>query len=349
MQEMKIHVSTETILKTLGILVAVYVVYVVSNILLLVFLSLILSALIDPFATWFEKKKIPRGLAVLLIYTILFGVIGLSIAVLAPVLASDVPQLVDNIGKFWQSVMAQESVQEFLAGLQNIQGALGNAPVVDTTAPAISGPSVEPTISGIYSTVSGVFGGLFSLVIVLVMTMYMVVQDDPLRKILVSVVPDDRVPYWSDIIKRMRDKLGLWMRGQLILSAIIGTLVFVGLTILGVKYAAVLAILAAILEFVPYIGPILAAIPALLFAFSGGGVVKLIAVAVMYVIIQQLENHLLVPKIMQRAVGLNPIVSIVAILIGARLAGVIGALLAIPVATALSVFLKDVFTKKAHN
>lgn len=136
------------------------------------------------------------------------------------------------------------------------------------------------------------------------------------------------------------------MRGQLILSAIIGVVVFIGLSILNVRHAAILGILAALMEFIPYIGPSLAAAPAILIAFTQGGVLKMVFVLVMYLILQQLENHLLVPKVMQRAVGLNPIVSIIAILIGAKVAGSIGVLLAIPTATVVSIFMQDVFREK---
>ncbi|PJC52670.1 MAG: hypothetical protein CO030_01620, partial [Candidatus Magasanikbacteria bacterium CG_4_9_14_0_2_um_filter_42_11] len=178
------------------------------------------------------------------------------------------------------------------------------------------------------------------------MTFYLVSQDDPLGKILRSLVPEQHIPYVSSLFRKIQDKLGAWMRGQLILSITIGLMVTIGLSIVGVKYAAVLGLLAALLEFIPILGPIFASIPALFFAFSNGGMVVFVIVLIMYIVIQQFENHILVPKIMQRAVGLNPIVSIVAILVGARFGGVVGVILAIPVATATSVILKDLFDKQ---
>lgn len=341
-QDVTIHVSTRSILKIIGIGILMYLLYMIWNILLLLFVSLILAALIDPFATWFAKKRIPRSLAVLIVYVLLLGVIGISVAVLLPVIANDVPQLVENLGNVWSEIEQQPAVTKLLESVQGAQQAMQGISIDRVVSGA--GNSVNP-ISGIFTTVSGVFGGLFSLVLVLVITYYMVVQDDPLKKITRSLVPDEYVPYITQLFKKMHDKLGLWMRGQLLLSAIVGILVFVGLAMLGVKYAAILALLAALLEFIPYLGPILAAVPALIFGFSQGGIIKLAFVAILYIIIQQLENHILVPKIMQRAVGLNPVVSIVAILIGARIAGILGALLAIPVATALSVFFRDLLAK----
>ena len=347
MQDIKVHISTRTILKILGILLAVYLLYLVSDILLILFVSLILAALIDPFADLLQSKKIPRAIAVIIIYLVLLGIITLAVVLLVPVIAKDLPLLVDNIGKFWVELQDNHIYQRILEGTQNIQSTLSGYGFGEgTSVSQVSSGGVENTLSGVFSTITGFFGGLVSLVLTLVMTFYMVVQEDPLKKILRSILPDEYIPWCSQLMKKMRDKLGAWIRGQMVLSLIIGVLVFIGLSIMGIKYAAVLGLLAALFEFVPYIGPVFAAVPALFLALSYGGFVKLIFVAIMYIVVQQLENHLLVPKVMQKAVGLNPIISIVALLAGAKLAGILGALIAIPVATALSVVLQDVLEKK---
>lgn len=347
MSDININISTKTIFKILGIGLVLYFLYLVWNIILLLFVALILAALIDPFADWFQKKRIPRALAVLLIYIVLLGILSLSIALLAPVITSDLPQMLENMEKFWSDLQSNDFWQKLVGGVNTLQTSLSSYGLGAQDGGAVSGSGgVENTISGVFSTISGFFGGVFSLVLVLVMTFYMVVQEDPLKKILRSIIPDEYIPWCSRLMRKMRDKLGAWLRGQLILSLIIGTLVFIGLSILGVKYALVLAILAAMLEFIPYVGPVLASLPALFLAFSVGGAVKLLFVLVMYIIIQQLENHLLVPKVMQKAVGLNPIISISVLLAGAQLAGVLGILIAIPVATALSVLLQDLLSKK---
>ena len=178
------------------------------------------------------------------------------------------------------------------------------------------------------------------------MTFYLVVQDDAFKRVFHSIIPDEYVPFGLQLFKKIRDKLGYWLRAQLLLSIVVGLLVFVGLSVLQVKYAAVLALFAALFEFIPYVGPVLAAGPALILAFSQGGPIDFFLVLTLYIVIQQIENHFLIPKVMQRAVGLNPIVSILAILIGARIAGIIGALIAIPVATALGVFFREMADRK---
>ncbi len=333
------QVRTRDILKILGVLAMLYIVYLVWDILLLLFVALIFAALIDPFAVSLAKRKIPRGIAVIIIYIAFFGIVGLAVGILAPVIASDVPQLVAASS----DALATLSQNEWLSTIFGIE-AQSVVPAQEGTL-NFFGASSSGTLAGIFSTVSGFLGGLVSLLIVLVMTFYLVVQDDPIGKIFRSVVPDQYIPYLSGLLRRMREKLGAWMRGQLVLSLVIGTLVTVGLSLIGVKYAAVLGLLAGILEFIPILGPVFASLPALFFAFSSGGSVTFIIVLVMYIVIQQFENHILVPKVMQKAVGLNPVVSIIAVLVGLRIGGIVGVLLAIPVTTALSVILADVFKR----
>ncbi len=349
MSEININITTKTIFKILAVILALYLLYQLWNIVLLLFVALILAALIDPFADWFQKKKIPRGLAVIVIYVVLIGLLFLTITLLAPVITNDLPQLVDNIGKLWTDLQNNSFWQKIVEGVNNVQVSLSShgfgTPSNGQTVTSSGG--VGDTISDVFYTISGFFGGVFSVILVLVMTFYMVVQEDSLKKILKSIIPDERVPWFSQILTKMRDKLGAWLRGQLILSLIIGGLVFLGLTILNIKYALVLAMLAALLEFIPYVGPILAALPALFLAFSMGGFVKFLFTLLMYVIVQQLENHLIVPKVMQKAVGLNPIIIITVLLSGAQLAGVLGVLIAIPTATAISVLLQDLLNKKS--
>ena len=345
MQEVRFNISSKALFKILGFAIFVYVLYLIWNILLLLFISLLLAALIDPFASWFQKRKIPRVLAVIIIYIILLGLLALVVTLLTPVVKNDVPQLTENLVSFVHDLQNNTTVQMVWNSVTNLPGTLGFSSG-EGNAIATQQPSVVPAISGVFTTLTGFFGGLVSFILVLVMTFYMVSQEDPLKKILRSVVPDKYVPYLTQLFKKIRDKLGSWMRGQLLLSLIMGTLVFVGLTVFDVRYAAVFGLLAAITEFVPYLGPVLSGIPALLIAFIDGGVVKFVIILAMFVVIHQFENHILVPKVMQRAVGLNPIISITALLIGAQLGGIVGVLLAIPVATTLSVFLKDVFHKR---
>ena len=136
--------------------------------------------------------------------------------------------------------------------------------------------------------------------------------------------------------------MGEWLRGQLILGLIVGVAVYLGLLFLGVNYALLLALMAGVLEVVPYVGPIISLVPALIIGFAQSPVIGF-AVIILYLIVQQLENHLLVPKVMQKVTGLNPIISILALLVGIKAGGIIGTIFSIPLAMMGVVILEDLF------
>jgi len=182
----------------------------------------------------------------------------------------------------------------------------------------------------------------------LVITFYILVQENAIKRILRSLIPNRSLPYAYQLVNRVQKKLGLWLRGQLILGFIIFLLVYFALLISGVKYALILAIIAGLLEFIPYLGPILSGTLAVFLTLFQSPLMAL-WVLIIYLVVQFFENHVFVPMVMRQTVGLNPVVSIFALLIGGRLAGVIGVILAIPVVTALSVFVQDFFDKKRQK
>lgn len=323
MEEKTLQITTTTILKFIGILVALYLLFLVREILLALFVSLIIASIIEPLATKFEKKGIPRVVSATLVYLAVFGLIGFALAVLIPVVLRDVPQVATQLHEYLQKFSAETN----LPFLHNISS--------DTFVP-------ETQFQTLFSRAQQLFGGVVSFVLVLVFTFYFVIQKDPIRTVVQSLVPDQYLGTVLDRVQKVRDTLGAWFRGQLILGLIAGSIVFIVLSLLGIKYAAVSGLLSGILEFVPYIGPSFAAIPALFFAFLKGGPGLFFIVLLFYIVLQQIQNHFFAPKVMQKAVGLNPIVSIFAVLVGAQFASILGALIAIPVATALKTILYDI-------
>ncbi|NQV13085.1 MAG: AI-2E family transporter, partial [Parcubacteria group bacterium] len=174
---------------------------------------------------------------------------------------------------------------------------------------------------------------------------YFTVQEDSLKKFIRSLAPMKHRPYIENLAGRIQKQIGYWLRGQIMLGLVVGIMLYVGLSLLGVKYALILAILGGLLEIVPYLGPIISAVPAVFLAFTQRPILALF-VLILYIAVQQLENHILVPKVMQRVVGLNPLVTIIVILVGVKVAGIIGGILAVPIATAIQVFLSDIFEIK---
>ncbi len=332
-QPQVITISTVTIVKVAVFLLACGFLYLIRDIIALFFVSLILASIINPLASWFQSKRMSRGLAVLLLYAIILLIIGAVITTLVPAVMYETRDLVMNADAIWSRLLSTFGpLRDFIAAHDlgdHLRQAIGNA----------SG-SLGVAAVGVVATISGIAKGFVSLVIVLVVAFYLVVSEDALKKLFRTVAPEPYQPYLVDLFQRIEKSIGGWARGQLILGGIVGTSVYIALKILGVKYALVLALTAMLAEAIPYVGPIFAAIPGILIALTDSPL-KGLLVAVIYLVIQQTESHILVPKVMQRVTGLHPIVSIFALLIGVKVAGLLGALLAIPVAMVIGILLTD--------
>lgn len=320
-----LNVSVWTILKVVLVLIGVGLVWFLRDIVVILILSLLLAALIEPFADWFDRKHIPRGVAVIMIYLCLLLVVGLVFVLLIPPLTEQATQLIQTLGYG----------NEWLGFLREAKG-------LSIDAQLAKAGSLFEALQQFSSTVTSFVGSVGAGAIVLVLTFYMVVEEESVSRAFRSIAPQEYQPYFSQLFARMRGKIGAWMRGQILLGLIVGVLTFVGLLILDVRYALVLALIAGILEIIPYLGPILSAIPAVLLTVIDSPS-KGLFVLLLYVIVQQIENNILVPRVMQRVAGLNPIVSIVALMIGLKLGGVVGSIFAIPVAMMISVVLEDLF------
>lgn len=340
-QMMTISISTSTILKLVLVLLALFFLWLIRDILAILFVAIILAALIDPLADWFEQHKIPRALSVILIYIMLLVLVGGILLLLIPPLIDEFGELATNFGGYWDNVAA---------GINNIKGFSidqGFPSSLETGLQSVS-ENLSAAVGKIFGTITGLIGGIVTMILILVIAFYMVVEEESARKAYRSLAPAKYQPYISQLTSRMKKKIGSWLRGEIILALIVGTLVFIALKILGVNYALLLAIFAGMAEFVPYLGPVLGAIPAIFIAFAQSPIKALLVLAV-FILIQQLENHLIYPKVMQKAVGLNPVVSIIALLIGAKIGGVIGVALAIPVATVVNVFVQDLIEHWSGN
>lgn len=325
-----INISIISILKILALLLALMFLYMIRDVLAILFVAVIFGAAIDPWVDWFQSKKIPRFASILGIYVLFFGILALVVVLLVPGMATEFAGLTRDFPSYYQKIIG--GVEEFQG--ENVTGQ-DFKNILESWA-----ANIGQTTRSIFSTIGGIFGGFISIFAVLVVTFYLIVKKDNMRNFLQAVTPLRYQPYVMQLYVRMQKKIGSWLRGQIVLMAVIAILSYIGLLILGVKYALLLALLAGLMEIIPYLGPIIGAIPAVLIGFTQSPL-KVFLVIILYIVIQQLENNLIVPKVMKRAVGLNPIVVILVILIGAKIAGIVGALVAVPVATAFSVLVKD--------
>ncbi len=329
-QPLALHISTASIVKVAAAVLAVWFLYQVQYVLGLVFVTVLLASAFAPAVDWLQRHRLPRVVSVLIIYLGVFLLLSLAAVLLVPLMVEEIAGISRNFPQYWDRLMAG------WAGVdprfhQTVQSALGSLE-----------QQARESASSIFSLIRIIFGNVISFILVLVMTFYLLVQRDAVKNAAALVTPAPHRAYAVDLIDRMQHRLSLWLRSVLLLGLIIGALTLVGLRILNVRYYLVLALVAGILELIPYVGPAVAAVPAVFFGAIESPW-KGLAVLVLYWVIQQLENHLIVPRVMAKVVGLNPFVTIMVILTGAKFAGFVGVLIAVPTAAAVSVWLQDIF------
>lgn len=326
MKNQNIVISTQTILLTLLIAGLVWVLWLIKSVLLTLFISLILALALEPFVEWLKSKGIHHGLSVLIVvFTLIASLAGITSIAIAPFI-NQIRFLGENLPQYLNAIISLPGLEQYA---QQFNIAFSK--------------SIDDAAGNFLTATIGAFSGVVSSVVVLVFTTYILIDFNGIRDVFVGLFIGEKQVEVKSLLVKIENKLGAWLRGQIVLMFIIGLVTYVGLLILGVDYALALAVIAGLLEIVPIVGPIVSSVPALIIGFvispfTGLGVLGL------YVLIQQLENNLIVPKVMQKAVGFNPLVTILVLLVGAKLLGVIGAILAVPVAIIISEVYKYLLT-----
>jgi len=343
-----ITITVGTIIKAVLVLVAFYVLFLLIDLLLILLVAVVIASAIEPATKWFQRYKIPRVPAVIAIYlglTSLF--VGIFYFFIPPLLdeasnlAVVLPDYLETLGGTAEQIKGGELVAETQKIVSDLSESLSLNEIVAGVRATIANLS-----GGAFGAVSLIFGGAFSFVLIIIISFYLAVQQNGIANFLKLVTPINHQEYVINLWERSQRKIGLWMQGQLLLGAIIGVLVYLGLTILGVPYAFLLALLAAMFELIPVFGPILAAIPAIIIAFIGGGPTLGLMTVGLYVIIQQFENHLIYPLVVSKVVGVPPLMVIIGLIVGAKLAGFLGIILSVPLAAALIEFTNDIAKEK---
>ena len=305
----KVEISHRTIIFAALFGLAIWFVFQIRGILLMLFVAVILMSALNPAVDKLQKWKLPRGVAIFIIYIILWGAIGAVVAAVVPPLVDQTRKLVlllpEAVGRVEFFSANQQAITNQLLTL------LGTFP------------------ENLLKFTVGIFSNLLTVLTTLVIAFYLLLERKNLDKYLALLLGKEKPAKVSQVINEIERRLGGWVRGELVLMIAVGTFTYIGLTILGVDIALPLALIAGVLEIVPNIGPIISAVPAVLIALIIHPFTAL-ATAALYFLVQILENNLLVPKIMQRAVGVNPLISILGLLMGLQVAGPVGAVLAIP-------------------
>lgn len=321
--------------------VLLWTLYLVRSMLLLVYVSALFAIGIAPLVQLLERqrvvptatRRVPRAIAILLIYGAVIGIIVLvGMAVMPPLIQQGV--------ELWQVLPERvDAVQQWLVRLGVLDTTITIGEAVQR-APVARGADAVGTVLG---AVFGFVGGLFGLITILLLTFYLLVESQSMFAAFVRLFPKRQRGRVAEVSEVVATKVSAWLGGQILLSLVIGLTSWLGLFLLGVPYYYVLALLSAIGELIPMVGPIVAAVPAVLVAFSVSPGLAL-AVAIFFVIQQQVENAVLVPRIMGRQVGMSAVSVIVALGMGSSLLGLVGAILAIPTAAILQTLFQELQT-----
>ncbi len=332
--------SPRQLIKTIAIVavavVIVWALYLARHALLLIYISVLLAIGFGPLIRFIERWQMgsrrrhrpPRWLAILLFYIVIVSVL-LALALLV------VPAIVQQAADFSARLPALvQQGEQWLIAHHLLTRHISLSELV------AQAPSATDTVSTVASAVSSVIGGIVGLVTIIILTFYLLVESETLFGSVVRLFPRQDRRRVADASRRISGKVSAWLVGHLILAAVMGGAAAVGLFLMGVPFFYVVAVVAAVGELVPIVGPIVAGVTAVAVAATAS--LKLALVALVYfLVLHQIESNVLVPKVMERQVGVSPVTVLVALLIGGSLAGIIGAILAIPSAAILGVVMDE--------
>lgn len=321
----KIEISHKTIVFTLFLVFGLWFLYFIRDIILQLFVAVFIMTVLDPIVRRLTQFKIPRTIAVFVIYLLIIAVLGLLIAGIIPPLIEQTASFAASLPKYLSAIGVSVYISEQIVG--QIISSIGSLP----------GQILKVGIS--------VFSNVISVLAVFVFSLYLLLSREKLNDQLGFLFGEEKKKEIGRVIDRLEARLGGWARGELTLMVIVGSANYIGLSLLGIPFALPLAILAGLLEIIPNLGPITASIPGIIIGLSISPVMGL-AVAALALLIQQVENYLLVPKIMEKSVGVSPLIILLALAVGLRIAGVVGAILAVPATITLQVLASEYIESK---
>jgi predicted PurR-regulated permease PerM len=329
----KFEISWTTLWRVLIMLLFVAALFLARQALIILFLAIVVSSALDGSVSYLQRKRIPRILGTLFIFIGVLTILAFLLYTLIPIAIFELQNLLENLKKMEIPIFGTLDASQF-TGIDKYLGGLG-----DLANVLFSGGV------SFLNIIASIFGNLALIIATLILSFYLTVNQAGVEKFLRTVLPIVYEEYVIGIYLRARNKLGLWLQGQIFLMLIVGVATSLGLWILGVKYSLVLGILAGFLEIVPIVGPIFIGALSFLVAVSESWTLGFYVV-LLFLGIQQLESHLLVPSVMKKTVGISPVVVVVALLAGGEIAGFVGIILAVPVAVILQEVVYDYERRK---
>ena len=317
-------ISWESLLRIAAVVAGAAIVYAGIDVILGFFVAIVIAAALDGPITWLQKKRIPRVVGALGIFLAGFIAVSALVYAVVPIAISEFTGLFSDVTRHKAagagSILGIVKVSQVLNLLLDRANGIANA--------LITGDISILTVGGF------LLGGVFLTIAIFVLAFYLTVGQDGVERFILAVVPPSHEDYTLDLYFRVRHKIGKWLKAQMILSVIVAIAVYIGLWFLDVEYALLIALIAGIFEIIPFVGPIFSGGLGVLLSLSSSFSVAIYTLA-LFVIVQQIEGHVLVPTVMRYAASLNPALVIVALMLGSAVFGFSGLILAVPAAVLL--------------
>ncbi len=345
-ENINITISTGTIIKVLSWIAVFAGLLYVNDFVIALLVAVVLASAVEMPVKVMYKWGIPRVVSVIFIFLVLVISVAAIALIFIPPIADDfarfiktLPQILDSVRIFGKDM----GFKDLSLAISDLSRDISKGQILTIIKNAIFGSS------GFFATTSVVIQSLVNFILTFVLAFYLALEYRGVQKFLRLVVPKKYEEYVEDLWSRSQKKIGLWIQGQLLLSLLVSLMVYVPSLMLGIPYAALLAVLAFVGELIPMVGLTLAMVPALFLAWTHGGIHLLWVTGLIYFTISQIESHILYPKVMSKMVGVPSVVVIIAIVIGAKIAGIWGVLLAVPVASILMELASDLEKKKLND
>ncbi|MDP3794889.1 MAG: AI-2E family transporter [bacterium] len=346
-----VDISYRTLFRITFVVLFLVFLWFVRDIALILVLSIIIASAIAPIANWLQERRVPRALGVLAVYAAAVIVLGAIVYLIVPPLIAEIQRLAERfptlLQQFFNQVQGSAMRNDNVIFDQVSDYVSEAADRLSLLNPQLFTGNIASGLGAFAALLSTIVGGVVSAIMTVVISFYLAVREKGIENFLRSVVPKEHETYVIGLWQRTQHKMARWVQGQVILALIVGLLVYIGLSLLGIPFAITLALLAAVLELIPMAGPILAGIPAVALGFIESPLLGVLTIA-LYIVVHQIESHVLAPQVMRRAVGLSPVIVILAILVGAKLYGIMGILLSVPLAAALNELFEDL-TERRKN
>jgi len=328
-----LDISWRTIVKISIAVAFFYVLYAIRDILIWFIFALTISVLFNPAINFLQRKKLPRGLAVVFIYTGIFGIMSILLYLIIPVFITEIQAFLNNFPEYFAKIspplkglgfQAFESVESFLMTL---------------------GKSLEGMVENIFSALFSVFGGVFTTLFVLITAIFLSLEEGGVKKALILLFPKKYEAQVMSVWTRCQKKVAGWFGARILACLFVGIASYVVFVLFNVKYPFTLALFAGVLNFIPYVGPLLTGVVLFVLIFPTE-IFKAIFVLIAFGLVQQIENSILSPILMKKFVGLPPALVLISLVVGGNLWGLMGAVLAVPLFGILFEFFKEFLQRR---